>query len=108
MAKTITMDDVVMQYAELRVAVKDKMRELINTKGEKRYDEYIGMYYIPTESQQKKLALFSDRKIASVGISDKVSGSIYVEGDRGVFTAFSAIPFQIQFNILGCLTNHIK
>lgn len=108
MAKTKTMDDIAMQYAELRIAVKDKMRELINTKGKKIDGEYEGMNYIPTENQRKKLAIFSDREIVSVGISGKVSGGIYVEGKNRRYTAFDCIPFQIMFNILGCLTNHIK
>lgn len=108
MAKTKTMDEIAMQYAELRIAVKDKMKEVINTKGKMLNGDYVGMNYVPTASQQKKLALYSDRKVVSVGISDRVSGDIYVEGDKRVYTAFSAIPFQIQFNILGCLTNHVK
>ena len=106
--KTKTMDEIAMQYAELQIAIKDKMRELINTKGKMVDGQYKGMNYIPTESQQKKLAIFSDRQITSVGISDKVSGGIYVETKKGSYTAFDCIPFQIMFNILGCLTNHIK
>lgn len=103
MAKT--MDEIAMQYGKLRFDVADKMREVINTKGKKCED---GMRYVPTESQQKKLALFSDREIVSVGTNDKVSGGIYVEEKNTTYTAFSIIPFQIQFNILCCLTNHIK
>lgn len=106
---TKTMDEIAMQYAELRIAVKDKFREVITTKGKKLTDGgYKEMEYVPTKSQQKKLALYSDRSVKSVGISERVSGDIYVENDKGVITALSAIPFQIQFNILGCITNHIQ
>lgn len=82
-AKTKTMDEIAMQYAEVRIAVKDKMRELINTKGKMVDGHYKGMNYVPTESQQKMLAIFSDRSIVSVGISDNVSGGIYVETKKG-------------------------
>ena len=105
MAKT--MDNIAIQYMKLRVAVKDKMKELINTKGEKVDGDYPGMRYVPTESQQKNLAFFADRKIVSVGISDKISGGIYVEEDKRVYTAFNIIPFQIRFNILACLTDYL-
>lgn len=108
MEKTKTMDEIAMQYAEVRNAVKDKMRELINTNGKMIDGQYNGMNYIPTESQKKNLALFSDIQITSVGINDKVSGGIYVETKKGSYTAFDCIPFQIMFNILCCLTNHIK
>ena len=108
MAKTKTMDEIVMQFAELRVAVMDNMRELINTKGKMVDGFYKGMNYIPTESQQKNLAIFSDRPITSLGIDDKVNGGIYVETKKGSYTAFECLPFQIMFNILACLTNHIK
>ena len=105
MAKTT--DNIAIQYMKLRVAVKDKMKELINTKGEKVDGIYAGMRYVPTESQQKNLAFFADRKIVSVGISDKISGGIYVEEDKRVYTAFNIIPFQIRFNILACLTDYL-
>ena len=105
MAKTT--DNIAIQYMKLRVAVKDKMKELINTKGEKVDGDYAGMRYVPTESQQKNLAFFADRKIVSVGISDKISGGIYVEEDKRVYTAFNIIPFQIRFNILACLTDYL-
>ena len=103
-----TMEKITMQYADLQIAVKDKMREVINTKGKKIDGEYKGMNYILTESQRKKLAIFSDREVVSVGITDKFSGGIYVEGKNRRYTAFDCIPFQIRFNILGCLTNQIK
>lgn len=106
MAKT--MDEIAMQYAEVRIAVMDKMRELINTKG-KMVDGYFkGMNYIPTKSQKKILVIFSDRPITSIGLNDQVSGGIYVETKKGSYTAFECLPFQIMFNILTCLTNHIK
>ena len=105
MAKTT--DNIAIQYMKLRIAVKDKMKELINTKGEKVDGDYAGMRYVPTESQQKNLALFADRKVVSVGISDKISGGIYVEEDKRVYTAFNIIPFQIRFNILACLTDYL-
>ena len=105
MAKTT--DNIAIQYMKLRVAVKDKMKELINTKGEKVDGDYAGMRYVPTESHQKSLAFFADRKIVSVGISDKISGGIYVEEDKRVYTAFNIIPFQIRFNILACLTDYL-
>lgn len=105
MAKTT--DNIAIQYMKLRVAVKDKMKELINTKGEKVDGDYAGMRYVPTESQQKNLAMFTDGKIVSVGISDKVSGGIYVEGDNRNYTAFDIITFQSQFNILACLTDYL-
>ena len=76
---TKTMDEIEMQYAEVRISVKEKMRELINTKGKMIDGQYNGMNYIPTKSQKKKLALFSDIQITSVGINDKVSGGIYIE-----------------------------
>ena len=106
MAKTT--DNIAIQYMKLRVAVKDKMKELINTKGEKVDGDYAGMRYVPTESQQKNLALFADRKVVSVGISDDVSGEIYVEGDNRTYTAFDIIPFETQYNILACLTDFVK
>ena len=105
MAKTT--DNIAIQYMKLRVAVKDKMKELINTKGEKVDGIYAGMRYVPTESQRKNLALFADGKIVSVGISDKVSGGIYVEGDKRRYVAFDIITFQEQFNILACLTDYL-
>lgn len=105
---TKTMDEIEMQYAEVRISVKEKMRELINTKGKMIDGQYNGMNYILTESQKKKLALFSNIQIISVGINDKVSGGIYVETKKGSYTAFDCIPFQIMINILWCLTNHIK
>ena len=105
MAKTT--DNIAIQYMKLRIAVKDKMKELINTKGEKVDGDYAGMRYVPTESQQKSLAFFADRKIVSVGISGKVSGGIYVEEDKRVYTAFNIISFQIRFNILACLTDYL-
>lgn len=106
---TKTMDEIAMQYAELLIAVKDKFREVITTKGKKLTDGgYKEIEYVPTKSQQKKLALYSVLSVKSVGISERVSDDIYVEDDNGVITALSAIPFQIQFNILGCITNHIQ
>lgn len=106
MAKTT--DNIAIQYMKLRVAVKDKMKELINTKGEKVDGDYAGMRYVPTESQQKSLSYFSNIKVVSVGISDDVSGEIYVEGDNRTYTAFDIIPFETQYNILACLTDFIK
>ena len=105
---TKTTDNIAIQYMKLRNAVKDKMKELINTKGEKVDGDYAGMRYVPTESQQNNLALFADRKVVSVGISDKVSGGIYVEEDNRNYTAFDIIPFETQYNILACLTDFIK
>lgn len=105
MAKTT--DNIAIQYMKLRIAVKDKMKELIKTKGEKVDGDYAGMRYVPTESQQKNLAMFADGKIVSVGISDKVSGGIYVEGDKRSYVAFDIITFQEQFNILACLTDYL-
>ena len=105
MAKTT--DNIAIQYMKLRIAVKDKMKEVINTKGEKVDGVYAGMRYVPTESQRKNLALFADGKIVSVGISDKVSGGIYVEGDKRSYVAFDIITFQEQFNILACLTDYL-
>ena len=105
MAKTT--DNIAIQYMKLRIAVKDKMKELINTKGEKVDGIYAWMRYVPTESQQKNLAMFADGKIVSVGISDKVSGGIYVEGDKRSYVAFDIITFQEQFNILACLTDYL-
>ena len=105
---TKTTDNIAIQYMKLRNAVKDKMKELINTKGEKVDGDYAGMRYVPTESQQKNLALFADRKVVSVGISDDVSGEIYVEGDNRTYTAFDIIPFETQYNILACLTDFVK
>ena len=105
MAKTT--DNIAIQYMKLRVAVKDKMKELINTKGEKVDGDYAGMRYVPTESQQKSLSYFSNIKVVSVGISDDVSGEIYVEGDNRTYTAFDIIPFETQYNILACLTDFV-
>ena len=105
MAKTT--DNIAIQYMKLRIAVKDKMKELINTKGEKVDGIYAGMRYVPTESQQKSLSCFSNIKVVSVGISDDVSGEIYVEGDNRTYTAFDIIPFETQYNILACLTDYL-
>lgn len=105
MAKTI--DELTKQFLDLCIEVNDNMKKLINTKGEKVDGDYPGMRYVPTESQQKSLAFFADRKIVSLGISDKVSGGIYVEEDKRVYTAFNVIPFQIRFNILACLTDYL-
>ena len=106
MAKTI--DELTKQFLDLCIEVNDNMKKLINTKGEKVDGDYAGMRYVPTESQQKSLAFFADRKIVSVGISDKVSGGIYVEEDNRNYTAFDIIPFETQYNILACLTDFIK
>ena len=105
MAKTI--DELTKQFLDLCIEVNDNMKKLINTKGEKVDGDYAGMRYVPTESQQKNLALFADRKVVSVGISDKVSGGIYVEEDNRNYTAFDIITFQSQFNILACLTDYL-
>ena len=107
MAKT--MDEIELEYSRLYYEVAVKMRELIETKGKKcKNNTYKKYVYVPTKKQQKNLAIYSDRSVKSVGISDKVSGDIYVESDNGCITAFSCVPFQIQFNILSCLTNNIK
>ena len=105
MAKTI--DELTKQFLDLCIEVNDNMKKLINTNGEKVDGDYAGMRYVPTESQQKNLALFADRKVVSVGISDKVSGGIYVEGDKRSYVAFDIITFQEQFNILACLTDYL-
>ena len=61
MAKTI--DELTKQFLDLCIEVNDNMKKLINTKGEKVDGDYPGMRYVPTESQQKNLAFFADRKI---------------------------------------------
>ena len=106
MAKTI--DELTKQFLDLCIEVNDNMKKLINTKGEKVDGDYPGMRYVPTESQQKSLSYFSNIKVVSVGISDDVSGEIYVEGDNRTYTAFDIIPFETQYNILACLTDFVK
>ena len=105
--RELTMSEITEHYAMSRLMIKYKMKELINAKGKKADGDYMGKTYVPTESQQKNLAMFADGKIVSVGISDKVSGGIYVEGDNRSYVAFDIITFQEQFNILACLTDYL-
>ena len=106
--RELTMSEITEHCAMSRVMIKYKMKELINAKGKKADGDYVGKTYVPTESQQKSLSYFSNIKVVSVGISDDVSGEIYVEGDNRTYTAFDIIPFETQYNILACLTDFIK
>ena len=105
MAKTI--DELTKQFLDLCIEVNDNMKKLINTKGEKVDGDYAGMRYVPTESQQKSLAFFADRKIVSVGISDKISGGIYVEEDKRVYTAFNSVAVRMRVKMLACLAGYL-
>ena len=90
------MSEIVAEYAHVRTAIFNKVKNIISNEGGKiTFDE----------DETKVLKLYTSHNIVEMGISERVSGDVYIKTDKGVLTAFDCLNMEYQYNVLCSLTD---